>query len=186
MDSGDWVMALEGDGEAFGRVFDRHRHRVRRHCMRLVPVDTDAADSVAIVFLEAWRNRARVRLVDGSLLPWLLVTATNVARNQTRAARRYRAALDRLPPPEHVPDHADRDDDGDAVRALRQLGHRDQEIITLSVLEGYSEREIAAALGIAPGTVKSRLSRARTRLAAALTASGPTTQPAVERNGARS
>ncbi|MCI1016973.1 sigma-70 family RNA polymerase sigma factor, partial [Herbaspirillum sp. C7C2] len=92
--------------------------------------------------------------------PWLLVTATNVARNQTRAARRYRAALDRLPPPEPVPDHADRDDDGDAVRALRQLGHRDQEIITLSVLEGYSEREIAAALGIAPGTVKSRLSRA--------------------------
>ncbi|MFS2076169.1 RNA polymerase sigma factor, partial [Curtobacterium sp. CT11-133] len=84
MDSGDWAMALEGDGEAFGRVFDRHRHRVQRHCMRLVPVDTDAADSVAIVFLEAWRNRARVRLVDGSLLPWLLVTATNVARNQTR------------------------------------------------------------------------------------------------------
>ncbi|WP_261974989.1 sigma factor-like helix-turn-helix DNA-binding protein [Curtobacterium sp. B18] len=45
---------------------------------------------------------------------------------------------------------------------------------------------MASALGIAPGTVKSRLSRARTRLAAALGASAPTTRPAVERNGARS
>ncbi|MGN8048485.1 RNA polymerase sigma factor [Curtobacterium sp. 22159] len=185
MDRSDWAMALEGDGEAFGRVFDRHRHRVQRHCMRLVPVGTDAADSVAIVFLEAWRNRARVRLVDGSLLPWLLVTATNVARNQTRAARRYRAALDRLPPPEPVPDHADHDDDGEAIRALRTLAHRDQEIITLSVLEGYSEREIAATLGIAPGTVKSRLSRARARLAAALTPGTTITTPVVERNGVR-
>lgn len=178
-------MALEGDGEAFGRVFDRHRHRVRRHCMRLVPADTDAADSVAIVFLETWRNRARVRLVDGSLLPWLLVTATNVARNQTRAARRYRAALDRLPPPENVPDHAERDEDGDAVRALRRLGRNDQEIITLSILEGYSEREIADALGIAPGTVKSRLSRARARLAAHLTTPVISTST-VDRNGVRS
>jgi len=184
-DSGDWAMALGGDGEAFGRVFDRHRHRVQRHCMRLVPADTDAADSVAIVFLETWRNRARVRLVDGSLLPWLLVTATNVARNQTRAARRYRAALDRLPPPENVPDHAERDEDGDAVRALRRLGRNDQEIITLSVLEGYSEREIADALGIAPGTVKSRLSRARARLAAHLTTPVISTS-AADRNGVRS
>ncbi|MBK0296244.1 aromatic amino acid lyase, partial [Bacillus sp. S34] len=40
-------------------------------------------------------------------------------------------------------------EDGDAVRALRRLGRNDQEIITLSILEGYSEREIADALGIA-------------------------------------
>ena len=183
-DSGDWAKALDGDGEAFGRVFDRHRHRVLRHCMRLVPADADAADAVAIVFLEAWRNRATVRLVDGSMLPWLLVTATNVARNLTRAAHRYRAALDRLPPPEPVPDHAGTDEEGDAVRALRQLGRNDQQIITLSVLEGYSEREIATALGIPPGTVKSRLSRARARLAARL-GDRTTTTNSVDWDGAR-
>ena len=162
----DWGRALGGDGEAFGRVFDRHRHRVLRHAQRLLPVEADAADAVAVVFLEAWRLRARVRLVDGSVLPWLLVTATNTARNQGRATRRYRAALDRLPPPEPSPDHADRETDGEAVRALRTLAPRDQEVLTLVVLEGYAEREVAEALGIPPGTVKSRLSRARARLAA--------------------
>ncbi|WP_083229980.1 sigma-70 family RNA polymerase sigma factor [Curtobacterium sp. UCD-KPL2560] len=162
----DWGRALGGDGEAFGRVFDRHRHRVLRHAQRLLPVEADAADAVAVVFLEAWRLRARVRLVDGSVLPWLLVTATNTARNQGRATRRYRAALDRLPPPEPSPDHADRETDGEAVRALRTLAPRDQEVLTLVVLEGYAEREVAEALGIPQGTVKSRLSRARARLAA--------------------
>lgn len=164
-DGADWALALDGDGQAFGRVFERHRHRVLRHCLRLVPTEVDAADTVAIVFLETWRLRARVRLVDDSMLPWLLVTATNTARNQSRAARRYRTALDRLPPPEPVPDHADRDDDGAAVRALRTLPAKDQEVLVLAVLEGLGEREVAAALGLPPGTVKSRLSRARRRLA---------------------
>lgn len=182
-DTDDWAKALSGDGEAFGRVFDRHRHRVLRHCMRLVPADADVDDSLAIVFLETWRNRTKVRLVDGSMLPWLLVTATNVARNQSRSARRYRAALSRLPPPEPVPDHADRHDDGTAVLALRRLGRNDQEIITLSVLEGYSEREIATILQIAPGTVKSRLSRARARLADRLRTITDT--PIADWNGAR-
>ncbi|RDH96459.1 RNA polymerase sigma-70 factor (ECF subfamily) [Curtobacterium sp. AG1037] len=182
-DDADWSRALGGDGEAFGRVFDRHRHRVLRHCLRLVPEGSDAADTVAVVFLEAWRLRERVRLVEGSVLPWLLLTATNTARNQSRAARRYRAALDRLPPPEPVADHAERDPDGPAVRALRSLPQRDQQVLVLAVLEGYSEREVATALGLPAGTVKSRLSRARRRLAAALdTPTTPRTRP----NGARS
>ncbi|NYF08894.1 RNA polymerase sigma-70 factor (ECF subfamily) [Leifsonia sp. AK011] len=164
-DETDWAAAAAGDGEAFGRVFDRHRDRVVRHSIRLVPTPTDADDVVAITFLEAWRRRDRVRFVDGSALPWLLVTATNSARNLSRTARRYRALLARLPASDATPDHAERFDDSTAVAALRSLSAADRQIVTLCILEGFSEREAAEALGVPQGTVKSRLSRAKKRLA---------------------
>lgn len=165
-DSADWALALAGEGEAFGRIFDRHHDRLLRHSRRLVSQSADADDVVAITFLEAWRNRARVRLVNDSVLPWLLVTATNVASNTNRGARRYRALLAALPAP---PEHVERDeDDSDALHALEGLSLADRRVVALCVLEGYSEREAADALGVPPGTVKSRLSRAKARLRARL------------------
>ncbi len=167
-ESDEWTLALSGQGEAFGRIFDRHMARVRRHSVRLVSRPADAEDVVAITFLEAWRSRARVRIVDGSVLPWLLVTATNVARNLERSTRRYRDVLSRLPVAEITfdPTHTEQTD---VTLALSNLGLIDQRVIVLCVLEGYSERDAASALGIPVGTVKSRLSRAKARLRARVT-----------------
>lgn len=162
MDDDDWALALAGDGDAFGRIFDRHRDRIRRHSHGLVVSPADAEDVVAVTFLEAWRNRRRVRLVDGSLLPWLLVTATNVSRNVRRSSRRYASALSRLPPPTAI-DLAP--GDGAATRALRDLSIDDRRVITLCVLYDFTAVEAAHVLGVPVGTVKSRLSRAKQRLA---------------------
>lgn len=166
VDQDDWARAQRGYGEGFGRIFDRHRDRIFRHVVRLVPLREDAEDAVAITFLEAWRRRADARIVDGSLLPWLLVTATRVTQNLNRSARRHRALLARLPAHGHVADHADRLDDGPASAALRRLSLADRQVITLCVLEGFSDAEAAAVLALPHGTVKSRLSRAKRRLAA--------------------
>lgn len=162
----------DGDADAFGALFDLHHDRVFRQAMRLTASLHDAEDIVAVVFLEAWRRRDAMRVVDGSVVAWLLVTTNFVFRNYVRASRRYREGLQQLPPPEHAPDHADFVDDRidrDARRtslraALAQLPKRDQDILTLCVLEELSTTEAAAALGVAPGTVKSRLSRAKARL----------------------
>ena len=164
-DTADWQAAIAGEGEAFGRVFDRHRDRVYRHSYRLVSTPSDADDAVAITFFEAWRKRDRVRFVDDSVLPWLLVTATNVSRNLSRSSRRHRALLERLPLEAASADHAESYGDGEAQHALRQLSLSDQRVVTLCVLEGLSEKDAAAVLGVPPGTVKSRLSRAKARLA---------------------
>jgi len=56
-----------------------------------------AEDVVAATFFELWRRRKSVRVVDGSVLPWLLVTTTNISRNLTRGIRRYRALIASLP-----------------------------------------------------------------------------------------
>jgi RNA polymerase sigma-70 factor (ECF subfamily) len=165
-----------GDGDAFGILFDRHRDRVFRHVLRSAASVADAEDVVAMTFLEAWRHRSTVRVVGGSVLPWLLVTAAHVSQNQARAARRYRAALGRLPLDEAAHDHADRvlEEWESATRrralreALRTLSRRDREVIALCVIDELSMDAAAEALGIPKGTVKSRLSRARSRMARAL------------------
>lgn len=87
-DAEHWRRAIAGEGDAFAAIFDRHRSRVLRHSLRLVPTASDADDIVAITFMEAWRRRRTVRFVDGSVLPWLLVTATNVSHNVRRSSRR--------------------------------------------------------------------------------------------------
>ncbi|SEI12185.1 MULTISPECIES: RNA polymerase sigma factor [unclassified Leifsonia] len=161
-----------GDADAFGELFDLHHDRVFRQAIRLTSSLHDAEDVTAVVFLEAWRRRDAMRVVNDSVVAWLLVTTNFVFRNYARASRRYRDGLQQLPPPENAPDHADvvddridRDSRRAALRtALASLPRRDQDILTLCVLEELSMADAAAALGVAPGTVKSRLSRAKARL----------------------
>jgi RNA polymerase sigma-70 factor (ECF subfamily) len=131
-----------------------------------------ADDIVSLTFLEAWRLRARVLPGEDGLRPWLLGIATNVARNTARAARRHQAALSRIPPPDPVPDFADEvtqrlADSAElaaAQRALSLMRRGEREVFTLCVWEGLDATTAAEALGVAVGTVRSRLSRARKRL----------------------
>lgn len=164
-----WAAALAGDGEAFGRIFDRHSGRVHRHAVRLVDSRADVEDVVATTFLELWRRRDAVRMVDGSVLPWLLVTASNVARNARRSRRRYRQLLAHLPHTPDVPDAheevARRDVLGGLsprlAAGLRALSPADLHLVTLVALEGYPIPDAADLLGISVPAAKSRLHRAR-------------------------
>lgn len=159
-----WARALSGDGGAFGAIFDRHRARVRRHAIGLVPVPADADDVLAVVFLEAWRKRSAIRFVDGSMLPWLLRTATYTASNFARSSRRYREALQRLPAaPEVTAETAD-GSEANVFGALHELALPDRQVITLCVLEELTTEDDARVLGVRPGTVRTRLTRAKARL----------------------
>jgi DNA-directed RNA polymerase specialized sigma24 family protein len=95
-DEEDWARVIAGEGEAFGRIFDRHRDRVRRHALGLAPSHSEAEDVVSLTFLEAWRKREKIRFVDQSMLPWLLKTATytclNMARSETASGRAEQAS----------------------------------------------------------------------------------------------
>jgi RNA polymerase sigma factor (sigma-70 family) len=171
-----WSLVLAEDGQAFGLVFDRYRDRVFRQSLRLVHSSHEAEDVTAMVFLEAWRCRKRVRTVNGSMLGWLLVTTNNVARSHLRSTLRYRRLLGSLPKTETVPDHSEavaEAADASSLAAGVQgaffaLNRRDQEILTLCVLEDLPIAEVAQVLRIPSGTVKSRLSRAKQHLVSLL------------------
>lgn len=166
-----WDEAKAGNAESFALIFDRHKDRVYRHVLRLVDSISDAEDVVAIAFLELWRRRDDVRMVKGSAVAWLLVTATHSTRNVKRASRRYKAMLDRLPRTEDSPDAAAEFLRGsvqglDPVLAseLRRLGWADQQLLCLIALEGCTMTETAEVLGISLAAVKSRMHRLRQRL----------------------
>jgi len=166
-----WQRAAAGETAAFGTLFERHARAVYNYCFRRTGDWSQAEELTAIVFLEAWRRRRHVRLERDEAIPWLLGVATNVLRNARRSQRRHRAALERLPR-ERVEDFAldveERLDDERrmraVLRALRKLAPADQDVLALCIWEGLSYEQAALALGTPVGTVRSRLSRARSRL----------------------
>jgi RNA polymerase sigma-70 factor (ECF subfamily) len=166
-----WRSSLAGDGEAFGALFDLHRDRVFAHALRLTEMRPDAEDVTAAAFLELWRRRRDVRLVGGSVLPWLLVTATNVALNLARGTRWYRRLLAKLPRDTTAPDPAIEVAEEGVLgmdlglrRSLLGLSEKDRHLVALVVIEGYPVADAAAFIGMSVTAAKSRLHRARARL----------------------
>jgi RNA polymerase sigma factor (sigma-70 family) len=173
------ARARAGDADAFGAVFDACARSVYNHAFRLTGDWSAAEDVMAMTFLEAWRSRERIAEDGGSLRPWLLGIATNLARGQRRMARRQRNALARLAAAvavaeaEGLPDVADevsgRLDDVARIKALHRalagLPRPELEVLALCVWSGLGYAEAAEALGVPVGTVRSRLSRARAKLA---------------------
>ena len=170
-DNALWELVRRGDADAYARVFEEHASAIYNYCFRRTADWAAAEDLLSIVFLEAWRRRD-ARLEPGKVLPWLYGIATNVVRNQRRSQRRHAAALARLPRPVHEEPFAERvaaqvDDEKQLRRlleALNRLPSRERDVFLLCGWSGLGYDEAATALGIPVGTVRSRLSRARTRL----------------------
>ena len=171
-DADIWQQVLDGDSLGFGTIWDRHRDRVFWHLRYLGTPQGDAEDLTATVFLELWRRRRSVRMVDGSLLPWLIVTASNVHRNGARSRWRYHRFLAALPPPAPAADPAETSGIGtltpEARRVLSTSNATDRGLLALTVLEGFTVKEAALAVGVSESAGKMRLSRLRSRLRAAL------------------
>ncbi|CAM5302616.1 RNA polymerase sigma factor [Streptomyces narbonensis] len=165
-----------GDPSAFAELFDSHARSVYNHAFRLTGNWSVAEDVMAATYLEAWRLRQKVDPEGGSLRPWLLGVATNVARNHCRGNRRYRRAASAYAAagaaeaamPDHASEVAGRLDDrrriAATLRALGTLRRTEREVLVLCLWEGLAYTEAAAALGVPVGTVRSRLSRARAKL----------------------
>ncbi|MFG3054956.1 RNA polymerase sigma factor [Kitasatospora sp. NPDC048239] len=164
-----------GDQWAFGELFDEAAGDLYRYAVRVSGDWSVAEDIVQLTFLEAWRLRGKLREEDeGPVRPWLFGIAANVLRNTARAARRHRAAMARMPERDVVPDFADElvgrlDDSAQLAAARRALGRlrkADRDVFGLCVWAGLDYASAAEALGVPIGTVRSRLSRARTKLRA--------------------
>ncbi|MCI0344012.1 MAG: sigma-70 family RNA polymerase sigma factor [Chloroflexi bacterium] len=136
----------------------------------LIAPDADADDAAQDAFVKAWAALPRFR-AGSPFRPWLLRIVANEARNRRRSAgRREGLALraadrpsdDAAPSPEAAVIAAE--SRAVLLAALNELRDDDREVIAARYFLDLSETEAAATLGIARGTVKSRLSRALARL----------------------
>lgn len=154
--------------EAFGALFERHFDEIHRYLRRRLPAD--AEELAAEVFVAAFDGRARFRApAGGSARPWLYGIASNLLyKRRRREARALRALARWAADPAAVDDPADAGPRIDADRqsaalaaALGRLRPDDRNVLLLFALADLSYDEIANALEIPLGTVRSRLARAR-------------------------
>jgi RNA polymerase sigma factor (sigma-70 family) len=163
---------------AFGAIFDRHFDRIHGYLQRQVGVDL-ADDLASQSFLLAFDRRASFDLERESARPWLFGIAANMARRHFRDVRRQLSAYARVGADLSVDafDGVEERADAAAIRssletALAKLPKEELETLLLYAWAELSYSEIAEALSIPVGTVRSRLSRTRERLCEPLAAEG--------------
>jgi RNA polymerase sigma factor (sigma-70 family) len=163
------VLSADGDRRSFGELFDRHSRVVYGLAMVALRNHADAEDVVSESFLTLWRKRASISFIDGSALPWLIVTTRHQAMNRKRASQRDAATLLN----EEI--YTETSSDAGATDAykeltaqldstIRQLGPLEQKIVQLCLVDDLSYEQAAQHLGISHASVRNRLSRARTQL----------------------
>jgi RNA polymerase sigma factor (sigma-70 family) len=153
------------DEDRISELWRSYAWRVQAYALRHVDPH-DAQEVVSETFLVAWRRLAGL---PGDPLPWLLVVARNVVRNQRRSARRRSAAEEELLRLERVA-RATEDtvltvSRRDAmISALLRLAPKDREALLLTGWDGLAPADAAQVAGVSVAAFKMRLSRARRRL----------------------
>ena len=175
-------LARDGDVHAYEMLVSRYQGIAYRVAWLVARQAGEAEDAVQEAFVKAYYALPRFR-PGAPFRPWLLRIVANEARNRVRSTRRQErlvlraAAVDpgaRPRPPR--PRRLDRDEAMALTRALEKLREPDRLVIAYRYLFELSEAEMADALGVRPGTVKSRLSRALGRLRAELETTGEVTR----------
>ncbi|HEX5005073.1 MAG TPA: RNA polymerase sigma factor [Gemmatimonadales bacterium] len=155
--------ARDGDPDAFRVLYEGHVGRIYALCLRLSGDPARAEELVQDTFVRAWEKLPGFR-GESAFGTWLFRIAVNVvhAEGRSRGRREARVALtadtDALPAPGRAPDPGTRLDMEQAIAGLPE-GART--VFLLYDVEGYQHAEIARMTGIAEGTSKAQLFRAR-------------------------
>lgn len=172
-----------GREAAFEELVVRYRRRLFAICVRVLGSPQDAEEAVQETFIRLARHADTFR-GDAKLSTWLYRVAHNVCTDRVR----YEARRPSTPVADvtEMHDHPDGSDPiaGHATieglrSALAQLDERSRTLVLLVTVDGLSYAEAAEATGLAVGTVKSRVSRARVQLGEFLQAADTDTAPAI-------
>ena len=152
-----------GDRDAFGELFHRHQRQLHRLARLTTRTREDAEDALQDAMLSAHRGAGSFRN-DAAVGSWLHRIVVNACLDRLRRAKAHPTA-----PLEDIYPVADRTAQVETAivvqRALMRLPVEQRAAVVAVDMQGYSVADTAALLGVAEGTVKSRCSRARVRLA---------------------
>jgi RNA polymerase sigma factor (sigma-70 family) len=167
----DVIAASLADPDAFAALFDRHSPHIHRYLARRLGRQA-ADDLVAETFLAAFRRRGGYDLDRPDALPWLYGIATNLISGHRRAEQREYRLRTIAVARQDTDCHADRVAAQVTAQAMGQLlatalaelSDGDRDVLLLIAWEGLAYDEVAGALDIPVGTVRSRLNRARRKV----------------------
>jgi len=167
--------ARKGDARAFNQLVLLYQGMAYNVAYRILTDPDAASDATQDAFLSAFKAMRKFR--GGSFKAWLLRIVTNACYDQLRRKKRRPASsLDDLPveadhspylnDPSELPDeYVERQELGRTIQAgIATLPVEQRIVLVLSDVQGFSYNEIAEVTGLSLGTVKSRLSRGRSRL----------------------
>ena len=161
------ARAQAGDQTAFRELYRQHAGRVYALCLRLTGDARDAEERTQDVFVRLW-DKLRSFRGESAFSSWLHRLAVNVVLNERRTTKRreQRVALaedpDEMAGAQHAaPLHQTQGLSIDLERAIAELPDGAREVFVLFDIEGYGHAEIAQLVGIAEGTSKAQLFRAR-------------------------
>lgn len=161
------AAAVGGDMVAFERLYRRYSPRVYGLCLRMIGQREAAEDCTQECFVEAWRSLSRFER-RSELGTWLHAIAVRAVLSKRRGLRsRFEVAE----PAGGLPERADPGEAApplDLERAVAALPEAARHVLVLVGIYGYTHAEAGAALGIAEGTCKAQLHRARQLLATRL------------------
>jgi RNA polymerase sigma factor (sigma-70 family) len=169
-----WHRLRSADEDAFRGLFMRHSTAVYNFCFRRTASWSVAEDATQATFATLWRRAVRSEveaLKLDSARPALLRMARNECSNANRSRDRHLTLVDRVraeqrPPADNTASWVEAESTMAVIRqALAALPANQRDVVELVAWSGLSLAEAAAVLKISVGTVKSRLSRARARLA---------------------
>ena len=158
----DVIKARQGDREAFGRLYEGVARELYRMALYTLGNPQDAEDVVAETFLEAWKGIGGLR-EEGSFRPWILRILSIRCKRRIGKYVQEKGNLD-------IEDYLEEgvpDESGpraEVREAMARLAPEEREIVVLSVLQGYTMREIGEILGLPQGTVSSKLHRTLKKL----------------------
>ena len=158
----NWVrLAQRADTSAFEKLYRANVDRVYGLCLRMTGNVSEAEDCVQEAFIQAWNKLDKFR-GDSAFGTWMHRVAVNVVLGRMRKARReqdrIRAVSDVAPALETIADDGEL---RDLEQAINELPSGARHVFVLHAVYGYSHGETGDMLGIAEGTSKAQLSRAR-------------------------
>lgn len=165
-DESAWIeRAQKSDSSAFESLYRLHVDRVYALCLRMTGNTAEAEDCTQEAFIQAWSKLDRFR-GDSSFGTWMHRVAVNTVLGRMRKSNRERdrihAVSEAGPPVESIGDSGGL---RDLENAMNELPSGARHVFVLHAVYGYSHEETSDMLGIASGTSKAQLHRARRLLA---------------------
>ncbi len=172
-DEAAWIrQAQRSDAQAFEALYRLHVDKVYGLCLRMTGNVSEAEDCVQEAFIQAWNKLDKFR-GDSAFATWLHRIAVNSVLGRIRKSKREQDRIEAVaqtsPPPLSTGDTGDLRDLSEAIDRLPEGARH---VFVLHAVYGYSHEEAGKMLGIAAGTSKAQLHRARRLLAQQLEEQG--------------